>query len=107
MQNEPQPWEIVFAGMDQLGPGSDDCTREALARLPGRDFRRVVDAGCGAGRQTLVLARELGMPVDAIDTHQPFLDRLAERATAAGLEALVRPRLLGIEEMPTAFRDLD
>jgi SAM-dependent methyltransferase len=99
--------ELLFGGLSQLGPGSDDCTREALRRLPRQPLLRIVDAGCGTGRQTLVLASELKVPIDAVDTFQPFLERLAESAAAAGLAGLVRPQNLNLAELPTVFHDLD
>lgn len=45
-----------------------------LRLLPTCEPRLIVDAGCGTGRQTLVLAREPGTVIDAIDSHSPFLD---------------------------------
>jgi len=72
--------EAFFRLFDELprhGPGSDDSTREALRRLPPLPAApRVLDLGCGAGRQTLVLARELGAPITAVDLHAPFLAKL-------------------------------
>ncbi|HEX8823356.1 MAG TPA: class I SAM-dependent methyltransferase, partial [Archangium sp.] len=53
---------LLHTDLPREGPGSDDCTREALRRLrpwlPASP--RVLDLGCGPGKQTLVLARELG-----------------------------------------------
>jgi hypothetical protein len=50
------PIELLFGGMEKLGPGDDAHTLEVLRLLPKQDFRVVVDAGCGRGRQTLALA---------------------------------------------------
>ena len=102
-----EPWEMLYAGLPKLGPGSDDATREALARLPRGDFKRVVDVGCGNGRQTLVLAQELDVPIDAIDLHQPFLDELTRRAEAAKVAALVRPIRMDMAELASTFSDID
>lgn len=83
----------LHGGLLQEGPGSDDATREALRRLgPLPAGARVLDLGCGPGRQTLALAEALGAPITAVDLHQPFLDALAERAAARGLAHLVRTR---------------
>ena len=84
---------LLHRDLSREGPGSDACTREALRRLPPLpDDPVVVDLGCGPGRSTLVLARELGAKVIAIDLHPPFLDQLARSAADAGLSHLIEPR---------------
>jgi len=83
----------LFEGLPRQGPGSDACTREALRRLPPLPpAPRVVDLGCGAGRQTLVLAEALRSKVLAVDLHQPFLDQLSASAQARGLAHLIETR---------------
>lgn len=85
---------LLHTDLPREGPGSDDCTREALRRLrPSLPAApRVLDLGCGPGRQTLVLARELGTPIIAVDSNAPFLKRLEAEAAAQGLGHLVRTR---------------
>jgi len=46
--------ELMFGGLDQLGPGSDSETRRVISALPKRRYSKVLDAGCGNGRQTFV-----------------------------------------------------
>ncbi|MFJ8694956.1 SAM-dependent methyltransferase [Streptomyces roseolilacinus] len=81
--------EALFAlhhDLPRQGPGSDATTRrmrEAAGPLPARP--RVLDAGCGPGRSTLLLAEETGAHVTAVDLHQPFLDGLAAEAAHRGL----------------------
>ena len=88
-------WDAFFtlhADLPREGPGSDELTRRALGMLgvlPSTP--RVLDLGCGPGRQTLVLARELNTVITGVDSHQPFLDQLARSAAAEGLAQLVRP----------------
>ena len=83
----------LLEGLPRQGPGSDACTRAALDRLPPLPpAPRVLDLGCGAGRQTLVLAEALQTRVVAIDLHQPFLDQLRASARARGLSHLVETR---------------
>lgn len=101
------PIALLFGGMAKLGPGDDAETLAVLRSLPRRPAGLVVDAGCGAGRQTLVLARELGVPVHALDTHGPFLRDLDRRAADAGLGELVRTHLLDMAEIPRIYRDID
>ncbi len=75
------------SGLPREGPGSDESTRKALqsvaASLP--EAPRILDVGCGPGMQTLVLARETGGHVTAVDRHQPFLDELNRRGARDGL----------------------
>jgi SAM-dependent methyltransferase len=101
------PITVLFGGLEKLGPGSDADTLRVLRSLPARPRDLVVDAGCGTGRQTLVLARELGKVVHAIDTHPPFLSDLARRAREAQLEHLVAMHCMDMSAIPEAFRDID
>ena len=62
------------------GPGSDETTRRALA-APIRETPRVLDMGCGPGRQTLMLAADLGGKVTALDLIPQFLEEGSRRAS--------------------------
>lgn len=71
-------------------PGSDDATLEAIKALPPLpEDAKILDMGCGPGKQTLALARELRRPITAIDIHEPYLDRLRRQAADAGLGHLI------------------
>ena len=82
--NTPNPIDLLFADMDTLSPGDDSLTLYILRSLPEHRFEVAVDAGCGAGRQTLVLADELKTCIHAVDCYRPFLNRLARRAKERG-----------------------
>jgi SAM-dependent methyltransferase len=101
------PIELLFGGMEKLGPGSDADTLRVLRSLPKNRFDLVVDAGCGAGRQTIALARELRTAIHAVDLHQPFLDELGRRAEAAGVAPLVHAHRMDMRDMPTTFSGID
>jgi len=89
----PAEFYRLYEGLPRQGPGSDDVTREALRRLgPLPPSPRVLDLGCGSGRQTLVLAQELQTRVLAVDNHEPFLRDLECRAAAASLSHLVETK---------------
>src|SRR5262245_21278456 len=105
--NGHNPIDLLFGGMEKLGPGSDVDTLHVLRLLPKRNFDLVVDAGCGAGRQTLVLARELGTVIRAIDTYQPFLTELQGRAEEWNLGRLIEPRCLDMTDIPSVLQDID
>lgn len=71
----------LFENTPRQGPGSAETTRRALRLLPGTlRIERVLDLGCGTGGSTLVLARETGARVTAVDIHPPFLATLRARA---------------------------
>jgi len=72
-------YEVLFRGLDQLGPGDQETTLAVLDRvrpfLPAEP--RVADMGCGVGASALVLARAMpSARVIAIDNLPPFVDRL-------------------------------
>lgn len=98
----------LHSGLPREGPGSDASTCEALRRLPALPENPVVvDLGCGPGRQTLVLARELGTPILAVDTHQPYLDDLERAARREGLESLVETRCASMTNLDLPPESLD
>lgn len=91
----------AHADLPRQAPGSPATTRLLLrltAPLPARP--RIVDIGCGPGTASLLLARETGGDVTAIDTHEPFLDRLRERAGAEGLSGRVRALAAPMQDIP-------
>ncbi|KQC02959.1 MAG: SAM-dependent methyltransferase [Methanoculleus sp. SDB] len=77
----------IHEGLPRQGPGSNECTRKAffmLKNLPERP--KILDIGCGAGMQTIELARICrDCRITAVDIHQPYLDDLARKARAAGV----------------------
>jgi SAM-dependent methyltransferase len=78
-------WEI-HSGLPQEAPGSDEATAKALsliADLPRAP--KILDVGCGPGRQTITLAKQTEGQIFAVDTHQPFLDELLRRAASHGV----------------------
>ena len=105
--NAPNPLDVLFAGMHKLSPGDDGLSLYVLRSLPQHRFKVVVDAGCGAGRQTFVLASELNTVIHAVDSYQPFLDRLTQRAKEQGLARLVRPHCKDMKDIPSVFPTID
>ena len=105
--NDSNPINLLFAGMQKLGPGSDEDTRFVLGLLPKRPCRIVVDAGCGTGRQTLVLARELNTRIHAVDAYEPFLRALSRRAESSGMAHLVEIHCMDMADIPVVFPQVD
>ncbi|MCP5110677.1 MAG: class I SAM-dependent methyltransferase, partial [bacterium] len=87
---------ILYSGLPRQGPGSERSTLQALRRLPGLPPNpRVLDLGCGTGRQTLVLARTLGGRITAVDTYAPYLEEL----TKAGFAEVIETRELSMDAL--------
>ena len=105
--SKADPIELLFGGMEKLAPGSDSETLKMLEILPERPYEVVVDAGCGSGRQTLVLANHLQSVVHALDTYEPFLTTLRQRARDAGINHLVKTYCMDMAEIPSRFREID
>jgi SAM-dependent methyltransferase len=105
--NTPNPIDLLFAGMDKLSPGDDSLSLYVLRSLPEHRFEVVVDAGCGAGRQTFVLANELKTPIHAVDSYQPFLNRLRQRAKEKRVAQLVRTHCMDMKDIPSVFPTID
>lgn len=99
----------LHRNLPREGPGSDEATREAIRRLPPLPpSPRIMDIGCGPGKQTLVLAREFNTPVTAVDFHEPYLEQLIRSAADEGLSDLVIARCANMESLdwPEASLDL-
>ena len=105
--SDANPIELLFGGMEKLGPGSDRDTRHALGLLPEAPLETIVDAGCGTGRQTLTLAKARKTVVHAVDSYEPFLSDLARRAGEEGVGHLVRTHCLDMADIPKVFSRID
>ena len=94
-------FELAHRDLPRQAPGSAATTRLLLGLAgPLPDRPRIVDIGCGTGVASLLLAAETGGEVTAVDVHQPFLDRLAADAAAAGLAGRVRPLRASMQDLP-------
>lgn len=97
----------LFEGLDRQGPGSDPSTRRMFDLLSPPPHARILDIGCGAGSQTLALARHCrGCHLTAVDIHRPYLDSLSVRALDEGLLdriALVRASMEELPFLPGSF----
>jgi ubiquinone/menaquinone biosynthesis C-methylase UbiE len=84
-------FEAVHTGLPRAGPGDRASTARALGNieaLPGRP--RVLDIGCGPGKQTVDLATLLpAAAIQAVDAHAPFVAEAKRRIAAAGLAGRV------------------
>lgn len=82
------------------GPGDNASTARAYALLPKLPSNpRILDVGCGPGAQTLVLASLSGGQVTAVDTHEPFLQVLREKAAAQGLSGQITVHQMSMDAL--------
>lgn len=105
--NADNPIDLLFGGMEKLSPGGNDHTLNVLRLLPTQQFQSVVDAGCGTGRQTMVLAQELDTLVHAIDAYDPFLNDLRRYAQSAGIDRFIQTHCLDMQDIPSLFPHID
>jgi len=67
-------------------PGDNLSTYKAFALLTNLPPRPLfLDIGCGPGEQTFVLAKSTNGHIIAVDTHQPFLEKLRRNAQEAAV----------------------
>lgn len=91
--NEDKQMRIFFEihqNNPQEGPGDYESTRRAFSLL--KDLPpspRILDVGCGPGRQTFDLCRLTRGNIVAVDLHRPYIDALQSRSKAHGLTARI------------------
>lgn len=91
----------IHKDLPREGPGDNASTRKALEMMPAVPQKpAILDVGCGPGVQTRELARVTGGKITAVDTHQPFLDRLQAQVESEGLAEQ-------ITTMNKSMKDLD
>jgi trans-aconitate methyltransferase len=99
----------IYGTLPRAGPGSAADTLRALSLVPDPNPRTVLDAGCGPGAQTLVLAEALpNADILALDAAPQMAGEAARRCTAAGLGDRVVARMGDMLEpgVPPASLDL-
>jgi SAM-dependent methyltransferase len=74
-----------------------EVARRELARLGGRG--RLLDIGCGAGRNAVPLA-SAGWDVVGLDLSRPMVDAAVSRAEQAGVQQTVRFALAPMDALP-------
>ncbi len=97
----------IHKDLPREGPGDNRSTQKALALMQNLPYHpQILDIGCGPGLQTLELARRTTGKIVAVDTHQPFLDTLQQRAQAAGLSeriSLENASMFALTYQPNSF----
>jgi SAM-dependent methyltransferase len=101
MDRQTELLVALHQGLSRLGPGSAECTLKALALcedLPA--VPEILDAGCGTGAQTLVLASATAGRITATDLIGPFLAQLEERAAVTGLGQRIQTLAADMNDLP-------
>ena len=68
----------IHKDMPRQGSGRDKYTQKAYELIPKINKPKILDIGCGAGVQTIKLAKLSGGQVIGIDIFQQFLDQFQE-----------------------------
>ncbi|WP_434355074.1 methyltransferase domain-containing protein [Parasalinivibrio latis] len=89
----------VFNGLERWGPGSEDETLRALEAIPFKP-KRILEIGCGNGIATSVLAEHTEADITAVDTEQPALDRLSQKASKLGFGERIKPVNACMTDLP-------
>ena len=77
-------WDSTYSSdRDFFGKEASQLGRSALPVFQVHNARRILELGCGQGRDTLFLARN-GMDVTALDYSESGLCRLKDRASSEG-----------------------
>ncbi|MBN1193833.1 MAG: methyltransferase domain-containing protein [Methanomicrobiaceae archaeon] len=99
----------MHEGLPRQGPGSNECTRKAFSMLKDLpEHPEILDIGCGAGMQTIELARICpGCRITAVDIHQPFLDDLDRKARVAGVGDRITTVRGSMDDLPFGDASFD
>ena len=77
-------YESIY-GVDFVSPGGADVARELIGRMDLVRGARVLDAGCGLGGSSFMMAGEFGFQVTGMDLSNNMLDIAREKLAAHGL----------------------
>ncbi len=76
----------IYNALSRGGPGGTASTQKAFEMMRELPVDlKILDVGCGPGKQTLDLAGMTKGEIIAIDNHSPFIDRLSAKIQTRGL----------------------
>ncbi|MDC0833280.1 hypothetical protein CKA32_000941 [Geitlerinema sp. FC II] len=109
--NDLETLELFFeihTDNSREGPGSFESTQKAFLMLSELSpSPNILDIGCGPGAQTLNLAKLTDGTITAIDTHQPYLDRLSKTIQISNLQDRIFPRYADMSNLPFSEGEFD
>lgn len=94
--------------MERQGPGSAQETERALSYIPNLNREsKIIDIGCGAGAQTMVLAEKTAAQILAVDLLPGFLAKLNEKIRRQNLDNRVRTETVSMLDLPYPDHEFD
>ncbi|MDR3348972.1 MAG: class I SAM-dependent methyltransferase [Acidaminococcales bacterium] len=93
----------------RVGPSSDEMSARALNFIPRQgENSHILEIGCGAGFQTLFLARNTAAKIVAIDIVYQFVQRLQNKLHELHLSDRAEARVLSMDQIsyPDGFFDV-
>ena len=91
-----------FSGLDRQGPGSDTETLKALRLI--KDYLpsnpRILDIGCGTGRQSMTIAKTIDCSILSVDISPIMIKGVEERMRKEHLTNKVTPLVGNMEQLP-------
>ncbi len=97
-----------YKRLDRQGPGDDKYTEMAfhlLENLPPNP--RILDVGCGSGKQTMALARIAPCHITAVDVYDCFLEKLKESSSHESLKGTITTMNASMFELPFEDEQFD
>ena len=90
----------VYGSLPRAGPGSDELTRRAFEMIPMLpESPRILDVGCGPGKQTIELLRSCSGSVLALDFLPEMINRTIAEAHSAGVSNRLETVVQDMKEM--------
>ena len=99
---------LIHEGLPQQGPGDNVASKKALemvTNLP--DEPKILDVGCGTGRQSVFLANETKGEVVCTDIFESFLEDAQKRAKALSLSDRVHTMIMDMNELDFPEENFD
>jgi arsenite methyltransferase len=90
---------------DIFHPGGKDLTRTTIGAMQLPANARIADLGCGTGTSAILLAKEFGLHVSAVDISSLNIKRANERAEKAGVA--IRFSQSDVNQLPYTDNELD
>ncbi len=98
----------LYRKTDRQGPGDVKLTEMAFNMLDVLPTKpKILDIGCGSGKQTIALAKHIDCEIIAIDYNQCFLDELAEKIKIENLENKIKIQQASMMDLPFSEEQFD